>query len=291
MRRRTVFALPLAAVAATRPLPLRLSVRVEPLFPGLPLVAQMEKVAQAGFQGFEFGDWRAADARLINARKQKLGLECACIVGNKGVNPTGMGLCDPTERTGFLAEIRASTEAALRFETKQIVVLTGFKVPHLTREQQNASIVEGLKRAHDLVAPHGVTMIVEPINTLAKVEPLNPTGNNHAEYFLNHTADALDLLKAVNSPFVKLLYDLYHAQIMDGNLIETIRQHVAWIAHVHVGDVPGRHEPGTGEIHYPQVFRALRDAGFKGFVAMEYIPLADALKTLRDVRRLVESLP
>ena len=289
MLRRTALALPLA-LAVGRTLPLRLSVRVEALFPGLPLVAQIEKVAEAGFPGFEFGDWRAADAKLINVRKHKLGLACACIVGNRGVNPPGMGLCDPAERAGFLAEIRASTEAALRFETKQIVVLTGFRVPHLTRDQQNASIIEGLKRAHDLVAPHDVTMIVEPINTLAKIEPLNPTGNNHANYFLDHTPEALRVIRAVGSPFVKLLYDLYHAQIMDGNLIETIRQNIADIAHVHVGDVPGRHEPGTGEIHHPSIFRALRDAGFKGFVAMEYIPVQDAMKTLRDVRGMVESL-
>ena len=289
MLRRTALALPLA-FAAGRTLPLRLSVRVEALFPGLPLIAQIEKVANVGFPGFEFSDWRAADAKLVNARKHKLGLECACIVGNRGVNPPGMGLCDPAERAGFLAEIRASTEAALRFETKQIVVLTGFRVAHLTREQQSASIIEGLKRAHDLVAPHGVTMIVEPINTLAKIEPLNLTGNNHANYFLDHTPEALRIIRAVRSPFVKLLYDLYHAQIMDGNLIETIRQNIADIAHVHVGDVPGRHEPGTGEINYPSVFRALRDAGFKGFVAMEYIPVQNAMKTLRDVRRMVESL-
>ncbi len=289
LSRRAALALPCVTFAA-RTLPLRLSVRVEPLFPGLSLAQQIEKVAEAGYQGFEFGDWRAVDPQQINAVKRRVGLECACIVGNKSVNPKGMGLCDPAERPGFLAEIAASTEAALRFETKQIVVLSGFKVPHLSREQQLASIVEGLKRAHDLVAPRGVTMIVEPINTLARIEPLNPKGNNHADYFLNHIPEALAVIRQVGSPHVKLLYDLYHAQIMDGNLIETIRQHIDQIAHIHVGDVPGRHEPGTGEIHHPNVFRALRDAGFKGFVAMEYVPVKDALKTLRDVRRLVESL-
>lgn len=290
MLRRSVLALPFGAAAARRPLPLRLSVRVEPLFPGLPLATQVEKVAAAGYQAFEFGDWRAADAKAINLLKRRLGIECACIVGNKSVNPVGMGLCDPAEREGFLAEIRASTRAALDFETKQIVVLSGFKVPHLSREQQQASIVEGLKRACDLVSPHGVTMIVEPINTLAKIEPLNPKGNNHANYFLDRTPEALHLLRKVNHPNAKLLYDLYHAQIMDGNLIETIRQHAAEIAHIHVGDVPGRHQPGTGEIHHPNVFRALRDVGFRGYVAMEYVPLGDAMQSLRAVRRMVESL-
>ena len=296
MRRRTLLALPFAsalpaaAAAARRPAGLRLSVRVEPLFPGLSLGAQVEKVAAAGYQGFEFGDWRAADARQVNAAKNKLGVECVCLVGNRGVNPVGMGLCNPAERDGFLAEIRASLEAARRFETTRMVVLTGFKVPSLSRDAQHASIVEGLKRAHDIVAPHKVTMLVEVINTLAAVEPLNPTGNNHADYYLDRTAEAFSIVREVGGDYVKILYDIYHTQIMEGNLIETIRKNIAAIGHFHVGDVPGRHEPGTGEIQYPNVFRAIRDTGFKEFVAMEYVPAKDAMRTLVDVRKMVESL-
>jgi hydroxypyruvate isomerase len=291
MRRRTFLSLPLAAVRiAAAPPPLKLSVRVEALFPGLTLIEQIRKVASAGYQGFEFGDWRAQDAKQITALKNRLGIACACIVGNRSVNPVGMGLCNPAERDGFLAEIRASTEAALRFETKQIVVLSGFKVSGLSREAQHASIVEGLKRAHDVVAPHAVTMIVEVINTLAAVEPLNPKGNNHADYYLDRTPEAFQIVREVDSPFVKILYDIYHTQIMEGNVIETIRKNIAAIAHFHVGDVPGRHEPGTGEIHHPNVFRAIRDTNFAGFVAMEYVPLKDAMQTLKDVRRMVERL-
>lgn len=288
MDRRRLLALP--AVALAKPLPLKLSVRVEPLFPGLALVRQIEMVADAGYRGYEFGDWRAANSKQITALARKRGVECVCLVGNKGVNPVGMGLCDPAERSGFLAEIAASTEAASRFETKMMVVLSGFKVKHLTRAQQHASIVEGLKRAHDIVAPAGVTMIVEPINTLAKIEPLNPKGNNHAEYFLDRATEAFEIMREVGGPFVKVLYDLYHVQIMEGNLIETIRANTGLIGHIHVGDVPGRHEPGTGEIHYPNVFRAIRDCGFKGFVGMEYVASRDAMRTLRDVRRMVEGV-
>lgn len=269
---------------------LRLSVRVEPLFPGLTLPAQVEKVAAAGYQGFEFGDWRAADARQVNGVKNKLGIECVCLVGNKSVNPVGMGLCNPAERDGFLAEIRASLEAAKRFETTRMVVLTGFKVPSLNREAQHASIVEGLKRAQDIVAADKVTMLVEVINTLAAIEPLNPKGNNHADYYLDRTPEAFSIQREVGSPYVKILYDIYHTQIMEGNLIETIRTNIGAIGHFHVGDVPGRHEPGTGEINYPNVFRAIRDTGFKDFVAMEYVPAKDAMRTLVDVRKMVESL-
>ena len=268
-------------------LPFSLSVRVEPLLPGLPLARQIEKVSAAGYQGFEFGDWRASDAAQITPLKKKLGLTCVSLVGNKGVNPVGMGLCDPAEREGFLAELRASLEAAKRFEAQQMVVLSGFRVPGRTREQQHASIVEGLKRAHDVVASAGVTLVVEVINTLAKIEPLNPKGDNHSRYYLDRTPEAFEIVREVGSPFVKILFDLYHVQIMEGNLIETIRTNTAAIGHIHVADVPARHEPGTGEIHFGNVFRAIGESGYKGFVGMEYIPTKDASRTLREVRELV----
>jgi hydroxypyruvate isomerase len=288
MLRRTLLQSPFYAAAAQTAAPagFKLSVRVEPLFPRLSLVQQIEKVAEAAYHGFEFGNWREANAAEVTRLKNKLNLQCACIVGNRSVNPKGMGLCDPAERPGFLAEIKASIEAAKRFETTRLVTLTGFKVPGLSREQQHASIVEGLKRAQDLAAPAGVTLIVEPINTLAPVEPLNPHGDNHANYYLDRTPEAFEIIRKVGSPFVKVLYDIYHVQIMEGNLIETIRANIRDIAHFHVGDVPGRHEPGTGEIHYGNVFRAIRDTGFRDFVAMEYVPAKDAMTTLRETRRL-----
>ena len=266
----------------------QLSVRVEPLFPGMPLPRQMEKVAEAGYPGFEFGDWRVQDPAGITRLKKQLGLECVCIVGNIGVNPKGMGLCDPAERDGFLAEVRASAAAARRFETKRLVVLTGNRVPALSREQQHASIVEGLKRAQDIVAPHGITLILEVINTLAPVEPLNPK-TNHLDYYLNRTPEAFSIVREVGSPFVKVLFDLYHVQIMEGNLTETLRANIGAIGHFHVGDVPGRHEPGTGEIHHGNVFKAINETGYRDFVAMEYVPSKDAMTTLAEVRALAVS--
>ncbi len=290
MRRRSLLPFLLLQKALPAQVPgFQLSVRVEPLFPSLTLPAQIQKVAEAGYQAFEFGDWRAPDAAQINRLKNKLGLQCACIVGNKSVNPPGMGLCNPAERDGFLAEIRASAEAATRFETTRIVVLTGFKIANLSREQQHASIVEGLKRAHDIVARRRVTMILEVINTVAPVEPLNPKGNNHHDYYLDRTPEAFSIVREVGSPYLKILYDVYHTQLMEGNLIETIRANIAQIGHIHIGDVPGRHEPGTGEINFRNVFRTIHDSGYTQFVAMEYIPSKDAMQTLIETRKLALS--
>jgi len=254
----------------------KLSVRVEALFRDMNLPQMMEKVAEAGYQGFEFGNWRAQDADAITKLKNKLGIECACLVGNRAVNPKGMTLVDPADRAAFLAEIQASTEAAKRFETTRLVTLTGNELPGVPREAQHKSIVEGLKRAHDVVAPHGVTLIVEPLNTLV----------NHQGYYLNHTAEAFEIMHELASPNVKILFDIYHVQIMDGNLIDTIRRNIGSIGHFHVGDVPGRHEPGTGEINYTNVFRAIRETGFRDFVAMEYGPSKDPMATLASVRTM-----
>jgi hydroxypyruvate isomerase len=275
MHRRTVLQLPaLAGLAqAAGPSPsFRLSVRVEPLFRKLTLPQQMGKVADARFHAFEFGNWRAAGPAATTKLKNRLGLECACIVGNRGVNPPGMGLCDPKDRQGFL-------EAAKRFETTRLVVLTGNEVPGMTREAQHASIVEGLKRAHDVVAPQGITMILEPLNTLV----------NHAGYYLNFTREAFEIVQQVGSPNLKILFDIYHVQIMEGNLIDTIRKNIAHIGHFHVGDVPGRHEPGTGEINYGNIFKAIHQLGFKDFVGMEYVPSKDPMTTLAEVRSLYEA--
>jgi len=295
LARRSLLTLPLAAaataapdsrgVASRRP---KLSIRVEPLFPKLTLPEQLERVAEAGYQGFEFGDWRAQDARQINALKNRLKLECVNMVGNRSVNPKGMGLCHPDERDGFLTELRASLDAAQRFECGMLVILTGFVVKHLSRQQQHDSIVEGLKRGAELASRAGVVLIVEPINTLAKVEPLNPTGNNHADYYLDKTAEAVEIMRKVNSPNVKILYDLYHAQIMEGNLTVTIRENIQHMAHIHVGDVPARHQPGTGEIHYGNVFRTIAETNFQGYLGMEYLPKGDVMEGLRGVKKLAE---
>ncbi len=285
LRRTFLQTLPLAAAGAT----LRLSVRVEALFPGLPLERQMELVAECGYDGYEFGDWRAVDLKATLARARQLSLECVAIVGNRGVNPVGMGLCDPRERDGFLAELRASLGAAQQLEARCAVVLTGFRVPGMTREAQHASIVEGLKHAAELAERASIKLVVEPINTRAKIEPLNPKGDNHSRYFLDHHDEAFAIAREVASPRVKILYDFYHAQIMDGNLIETVRENLAEIGHIHVADVPGRHEPGTGEIHFPRVFEAISATAYADYIGMEYVPSRDARATLVETRRMIEA--
>jgi hydroxypyruvate isomerase len=119
-------------------------------------------------------------------------------------------------------------------------------------------------------------VVVEPLNVLV----------DHPGYYLTASAEGFEILDEVGSQAVKLLFDIYHQQITEGNLLANIVPHIKQIGHFHVADVPGRHEPGTGEINYANVFHAIDKAGYEGFVGLEYWPTVPAADTLRTVRAL-----
>jgi hydroxypyruvate isomerase len=148
-------------------------------------------------------------------------------------------------------------------------VITFFR----NRQPGMSNCVAGLNKVKKLGEDHGVTICVELLNS--KVD--------HQGYQGDHTAFGLQVIKAVDSPRVKLLYDIYHMQIMEGDVIRTIRQNIQYIAHFHTGGVPGRHElDDTQELNWAAVSRAIADTGFKGFMAHEFIPLRDPLASLKE---------
>ncbi|HEX3741201.1 MAG TPA: TIM barrel protein [Terriglobales bacterium] len=139
--------------------------------------------------------------------------------------------------------------------------------------------VIGLNRVKKIAEDHGVTICLELLNSK----------RDHHDYMCDHTAWGVRVVSEVNSPNVKLLYDIYHMQIMEGDLIETIRQNIQWIAHFHTGGVPGRHElDDTQEVQWDAVMRAIVDSGFKGYVAHEFVPTGDPLQSLRKAADLCD---
>jgi hydroxypyruvate isomerase len=167
---------------------------------------------------------------------------------------------DDAKREAFLAEIHESVEVAKRVNATWMTVVPGHVESRPHMDYQAARVVETLKRAAGILEPHGLAMVLEPLNTL----------RNHPGMFLTTTPQANLICKAVGSPSCKILYDAYHQQITEGNLIPNID--AAWdeIAYVQVGDNPGRNEPGTGEINYHNVFRHIHGKGFTGIVGMEH---------------------
>lgn len=162
--------------------------------------------------------------------------------------------------------------------TQQLVVLTGNELGPVPRSEQMSNAVEALRAAAPALEKNGITAIVEVLNTYV----------DHAGYFLYYLRDGAELVDRVGSPNVKLLFDIYHVQIMEGNLIQNIRSHIDRIGHFHIGDVPGRHEPGTGEINYRNVFKAIYELGdrFHGSAALEYNPLMPLEENLAAMRKM-----
>ena len=245
----------------------------------LPVPDALALLTRLGYNGYEMFDWR--DPKVMETfvgLKDKYPLSCECLVAKKGVSAPGCGLANPREREEFLKQTRLAIDAAQAVGAKQLVTLTGNEMGGIPRSEQMANAVAALRAAAPMLEKNGMTAIVEVLNTYV----------NHAGYFLYYVRDGAELIDRVGSPNVKLLFDIYHVQIMEGNLIQSIRANIDRIGHFHVGDVPGRHQPGTGEINYRNVFKAIYDQGdrFRGSVALEYsptVPLEQDLAAMRDL--------
>jgi hydroxypyruvate isomerase len=250
--------------------PLRFSVCIEMIFSELPFEQRLEYVAANGFKAYEF--WRRAnkDMNITHALSRALRLSVAAFVGSDAA------LVDPAQHARFTEEISRAAALAVDLDCTNLIVVSGNALPDVPRQQQHDNIVTALKQAAPIAADAGVTLVLEPLNALL----------DHPGHFLTSAAEGFQIVEEVHSPHVKLLFDIYHQQISEGNLSANISENLDLIGHIHVADVPGRHEPGTGEINYEHIFGLLREHNYKGYVGLEYIPRIDAAASLRAVRAM-----
>ena len=170
-------------------------------------------------------------------------------------------LVDPRRQDEFKSALARTLEYAQALNCPRVHAMVGNLPEELARDAACTSLVENLRYAAPLAAQAGVMLTIEALN---RVE--------FPQFFLHRSDEAFAVLKEVNQPNVKFQFDFYHLQISEGNLSQTFRAHVAEVGHVQIADVPGRHQPGTGEINYPFVLRAIDETGYEGFVGLEYIP-------------------
>jgi hydroxypyruvate isomerase len=231
----------------------------------------LERVARAGYKHVElvgeFEKWTDDDYRRILARMKTLGLSVDATAGMK------LGFADPAGADAFLAELKALIPTAKRLGCAQIILLSGKRVDGAAADTQHRASVETLKRAVPLLRDASLTGVIEPIDRLE-----NPP------IYLDGVTEAFDIVREVGSPSVKVLYDLYHEQREFGNLIEKLEKNINEVGLIHVADVPGRHEPGTGEVNYHDVYRRLAQLHYSGVIAMEFYPTGDVVSTLRHAR-------
>jgi hydroxypyruvate isomerase len=197
------------------------------------------------------------------------GLLCTMGYAGGGTIPDGLNVLD--NHAAIEAGFRQNIPLAAKAGVPNVITFSGNR-RGMSDEEGARNTIAGLNRVKKIAEDHGVTICLELLNS--KV--------NHPDYMADHTAWGVRVVSEVDSPRVKLLYDIYHMQIMEGDLITTIRANLDWIAHFHTGGVPGRHElDTTQEVQWQGVMGALADAGFKGYVAHEFVPLRDPLASLR----------
>ena len=229
----------------------------------------LEQIAYAADQGFTaWEDNGARDrpvaqqaqmAKALAQRNMKMGVFVANTL-KWGQSRPWLGGDDGSERESFLADIAASVEVAKRLAATCITVVPGFLAPKVPVDIQTARIIDLMRRAGDIVAPHNMVLVMEPLNTLT----------DHPGVYLQTIAQGFAVARGVNSPSVKILADLYHAQIQAGNLIPTLDACWSEIAYLQFGDNPGRKEPTSGEINYTRIVRWLRARSFTGMIGMEH---------------------
>jgi hydroxypyruvate isomerase len=263
------------------PTPFPLSVMLWTVFRELPFEQRIAKVVEAGYTNIElvgeYAKWSDGDFDRAIAARNQLGIHFDATAGLHN------SLTNPDDRDAFLAELKAALTPMEKLSIPAMIVLSGNVVAGQSREAQHANCIEGLKRAASLV--EGKQIDGRPVRLL--LECIDPEENPH--YFLQSAAEGIDIVRAVNHPQVQFLYDLFHEQIAEGNLIEKLDKNIDVIGLIHVADVPGRHEPGTGEINYGNIYRKLRDLKYRHMVAMEFLPKGDPVASLRAAREMVAS--
>jgi len=252
--------------------PFKVSVMLWTVFEKLPFEERLEKVAEAGYHavelvGSEYKNWSDEDFRRANRKRRELGITFDVTAG------LAHGAADPDAREAFLSDLRQALPAMDKLECPAIIALSGNVVPGMSREDQHQGCIEGLKRAAEIAEKKDITILLENIDL-----------EENPRYYLWSVAEGFEIIRKVDHPRVKFLYDFFHEQISEGNLIEKLEKNIEKVGLMHVADVPGRHEPGTGEINYANIYRKLAMLKYDRYLAMEFIPTGDPVASLRRAR-------
>ena len=246
---------------------------------GSDIFNQLEFIKDQGFKAFEDNGMKNRDAKT----QEKIGdflsnynIKMGVFVAHKIYwNEPNLASGDLNKRSEFLNDISTSVEVAKRVNAKWMTVVPGHLDLRKDMNYQTQNVIETLKQASGLLEKHDLTMVLEPLNF-----------RDHPGLFLTESPQAFQICKAVNSKSCKILFDIYHQQIQEGNLIPNIEASWNEIAYFQIGDNPGRNEPTTGEINYKNIFKYIYDKGFNGVLGMEH---GNSLKGLEGELKLINS--
>lgn len=238
--------------------PQKYAVNVEMWWRDRPFIERIHAAAEAGFKYIEFWPWRGKDIVAIATACNERGIEVAQFTA-WGFVP---GMNNPKNHDAFIKEITKSCEIAKQLNCKRMTVVGGNDQPGMTEEKMHQNIITALKLVKPIVEEAGVMLIIEPMNIRV----------DHKGHCLYGSEDAVRICREVDSPMVKINWDLYHMQISEGDLCGRLRDGFDQVGYIQVADHPGRHEPGTGEIYYSRVYEELKTLGYTGPIGLECSP-------------------
>ena len=248
---------------------MKLCVAVPCFFGSLDFCEAIKKVGKLGFDTAETYNWKVLDLDKVKATCEESGVNLISMC------TTEFRMTDPEYRSLWLEGLRESCIAASKVGATKLITQVGNDTGE-ERGYQHSAIVDTLKAAKPILDEYGITVMIEPLNTYV----------NHPGYYLTSSSEAFDIIREVDHPFVKVIYDIYHQQIMEGNIIPSIVNNLDCIAHLHAAGHPGRIEPWMGESNYSFIFDAVSKAGYKGHCGLEYKPTLPSEESLRKAKEI-----
>lgn len=242
---------------------------IDTLYTEFPWEERFQKAKDGGFSAVEFWDWRNKDLELTKTAAKKAQIAISGFNGDADYS-----LVDPSHKDKYLGYLRQSVAAAKKIGAASLTIHSnalgdgGIVVnsyPELSGELKLCAMYDTLQECARMAEEKEINLNLEALNVTT----------DHVGNFLEFTQTGAELCSLINSPRLKLLYDIYHMQINEGCICDTITKYSRWFGHIHVADAPGRHEPGTGEINYRKVLNHLESCGYKGYVGYELFPEKD----------------
>lgn len=221
---------------------------------------------RAGLDGVEFWKWTTKDIGPIAAALDETGLKLTGFVAEPMVP-----LTDPARHAEFLEGLKASVDMARRLKAPVLIAQTGDDLPGRTRAEQRAALTACLAKAADVLEGSGVVLAIEPLNTRV----------DHKGYYLASTAEGLDIVDDVGRPEIRIVYDIYHSAVMGEEIGDVLAGRVDRVAHAHLADAPGRHEPGSGTMDWRRRVDWLAASGYPGMIGLEYMPTVETTASLK----------
>ena len=258
-----------------------LSVCAEMIFRELPFAERFAAIKKAGFDAAEIWSYTSrTNGELLDAAGGSGVILAAMCAGSRdealaaryGSTPL---VCDGSYAV-FPDIVAESLDNAKYLGVKKLIATTGNALDGTDRRRQHENIVRALSAAAPLLRGTGVQLVLEPLNTLV----------NHRGYYLSSSHEAAEIIRETGSPDVKILFDIYHQQVSEGNIIDNITSYIELIGHFHMADCPGRHEPGTGELNWKTIFAAIDSLPYSGYIGLEFEPSGDSASALTKVKSL-----